>query len=140
MSFIEWITRRPGFRSLEDSFAINRASMLTGLRRAVVQQQKRCDEVWLVAHFFDTFVVLQDYLGREKIDYQIVDRSFEGSNFPIREDGKAGTVRLALASLIVIAQVKNRPEVQTRPSVLTWRSWFARDIQTTDATNSCTTP
>jgi len=101
MSFIEWITRRPGFRSLEDSFAINRASMLTGLRRAVVQQQKRCDEVLLVAHFFDTFVVLQDYLGREKIDYQIVDRSFEGSNFPIREDGKAGTVRLALASLIV---------------------------------------
>lgn len=100
MSFIEWITRRPGFRSLEDSFAINRASMLAGLQRAIVQQQQRCDEVWLVAHFFDTFVTLQDYLGREGMDYQIVDQAVHGSGFASREVNSSGTVRLALASLI----------------------------------------
>ncbi len=106
MSFIEWITRRPGFRSLEDSFAINRESMLIGLLRAIEQQQKCCDEVWLVVHFFDAFLELQDFLGEQGIEYQIVDREFHGANLPTDSDlstgsGRdAGIVRLALAALV----------------------------------------
>lgn len=100
MSFIEWITRRPGFRSLEDSFAINRESMLAGLRRAIEQQQERCDEVWLVVHFFDTFLVLQDFLGKSGIEYQIVDRPLHGPSSSAESKGQAGIVRLVLAALV----------------------------------------
>ena len=100
MSFIEWITRRPGFRSLEDSFAINRESMLAGLQRAIAKQQETCDEVWLVAHFFDTFVALQDFLAVAEIDYEIVDQPAHGINLAGRRDGRPGKVRLSLATLI----------------------------------------
>ena len=108
MSFIEWITRRPGFRSLEDSFAINRESMFAGLQRAIARQQETCDEVWLVAHFFDTFLELQDFLAAAEIDYQIVDQSVHRVHFARRADNSPGKVRLALATLI-----GDRPEVET---------------------------
>ena len=100
MSFIEWITRRPGFRSLEDSFAINRESMLTGLQRAITEQQERCDEIWLVAHFFDTFVTLQDFLAGAGIDYQIADQPPCNFSPSIRDGGQPPAVRLVLATLI----------------------------------------
>ena len=100
MSLIEWITRRPGFRSLEDSFAINRQSMLVGLKKAIVQQQERCDEVWLVAHFFDTFGVLQEFLGDAEIDYQIVDRNVDHPEAVDAGEARAGVVKLVLASLV----------------------------------------
>ncbi|MDA8564346.1 hypothetical protein N9L06_07840 [Mariniblastus sp.] len=108
MSFIEWITRRPGFRSLEDSFAINRESMFAGLQRAIAKQQETCDEVWLVAHFFDTFLELQDFLAAAEIDYQIVDQSVHCIPFARRVDDSPGKVRLSLASLI-----GDRPEAET---------------------------
>ena len=100
MSFIEWITRRPGFRSLEDSFAINRESMLIGLKQAILQQQQRCDEVWLVAHFFDTFNVLQEFLGDAGVDYQIADRNIGHPEAASESKGQPGIVKLVLASLI----------------------------------------
>lgn len=100
MSFIEWITRRPGFRSLEDSFAINRESMFAGLQRAIAKQQGTCDEVWLVAHFFDTFVALQNFLAVAEIDYEIVDQPVHGISLARHRDGRPGKVRLSLATLI----------------------------------------
>ena len=101
MSFFEWISRRPGFRSLEDSFAINRESMLSGLQRAIVQQQETCDEVWLVVHFFDAFVWLQDFLGRQGIEYEIADETL-GKPEPTDQKLTGDcVVRLVLASLVV---------------------------------------
>lgn len=104
MSFIEWISRRPGFRSLEDSFAINREAMLVGLQRAIVTQQESCDEVWLVAHFFDTFVTLQEFLASAGIDYQIVDQPVHEILSSPSEDVRQGTVRLVLATLVTERQ------------------------------------
>ena len=108
MSFFEWITRRPGFRLLEDSFAINRESMLTGLQQAIAKQQKVCDEVWLVAHFFDTFVTLQDFLETAGIDYQIVDQPPYDTRPSIRDGSQPSIVRLVLATLIA-----DRPAAET---------------------------
>ena len=121
MSFIEWITRRPGFRSLEDSFAINREAMLSGLQQAIAKQQESCDEVWLVAHFFDTFATLQDFLASAGIDYQIVDQPPYDISPSIRDDSQPGIVRLVLATLIAdrpVAETAARETGKTgRPSV-----------------------
>ncbi len=100
MSFIEWITRRPGFRSLEDSFAISRESMFAGLQRAIEKQRETCDEVWLVAHFFDTFVALQDFLAAANVNYEIVDQPVHAISLNRHRDGRPGKVRLSLAALI----------------------------------------
>lgn len=100
MSFIEWITRRHGFRSLEDSFAINREAMFVGLQRAIATQQESCDEIWLVAHFFDTFVALQEFLASAGIDYQIVDQPIHEIHSSSGDGTRQGSVRLVLATLI----------------------------------------
>ena len=75
--------------------------MLAGLHRAIVRQQERCDEVWLVVHFFDTFLVLQDFLGAAGLEYQIVDRPIHGFDLSTDEQVQAGVVRLVLSSFVV---------------------------------------
>ena len=108
MPLADWFSARPRFHQLEDAFALDRRRLEAGLLQAIALQRQKCDEVWLVAHFFDTFVWLQDALGAADILYEIADQPLTIAD--VRAVTGGARVRLVLASLI------EPPETPTRPA------------------------
>lgn len=102
MGFLDWLTGQPSFNRFEDSFAMTRVSLWAKLKSAISQQQQQGSRIWVVAHFADTFVELQDLLGEWQIEYEICDRELQPQTALESTRDKDNAVLLVLSDLLTL--------------------------------------
>ncbi len=77
MGILEWLFRTPSFKRFEDSFAMDRANLWPQLRVAILKQQQDGFTPWIVCHFADTFLQVQELLDQWNIPYEIASERIE---------------------------------------------------------------
>lgn len=102
MGILDWLIGRPSFNRFEDSFAMTRRSLWAKLKTAISQQQQQGSRIWIVAHFADTFVELQDLLEEWQIEYEICDRELQPQTALDSTRDKDNSVLLVLSDLLTL--------------------------------------
>ena len=102
MSLLRKIKQWARFRRNDDAYATTRQKLWQGVKEAVAVQLELGRSIWLVAHFPDTFVQLQEQVDQWGSEYSIARQpvtieSLAGSN---KDLISAGSIHLVLADLI----------------------------------------
>ena len=102
MSLLRKIKQWARFRRNDDAYATTRQKLWQGVKEAVAVQLEFDRSVWLVAHFPDTFVQLQEQLDQWGVEYSIARQSvttesLTGSNQDLISKA---SIHLVLADLI----------------------------------------
>ena len=102
MSWLRKLKQWIRFRRNDDAYATTREKLWQGVKEAVAAQFAFGRSIWLVAHFPDTFVQLQEQVDQWGSEYSIARQpvtieSLAGSN---KDLISAGSIHLVLADLI----------------------------------------
>ncbi len=103
MGLLDWLTGQPKFNRFEDSFAMTRANLWAKLQIAIAQQQNEGRRVWIVTHFAETFVEIQNLLADWQFEYQICDQEITPLSALALTRDPSGSVLLILADLLTLA-------------------------------------
>ena len=102
MGLLDWLTGQPKFNRFEDSFAMTRANLWAKLQIAIAQQQNEGRRVWIVTHFADTFVEIQNLLADWQVEYQICEQEIRPQSAFESTRDQNGSVLLILSDLITL--------------------------------------
>ena len=102
MSWLKKLKQWVQFRRNDDAFATTREKLWQGVKEATATQLRLNRSIWLIAHFPDTFVNLQDKVNQWGLEYSIVQQpitmeSLDGANKNLLSPG---SVHLVLADLV----------------------------------------
>lgn len=102
MSWINKLKQWVHFRRNDDAYATTREKLWQGVKQATATQLHLNRSIWLVAHFPDTFVLLQEQVNQWGLEYSIVRQpiSIESLAGPNRNLLSPGSVHLVLADLV----------------------------------------
>jgi len=76
MSLLRKIKQWARFRRNDDAYATTRQKVWQGVKEAVAVQLEFGRSIWLVAHFPDTFVQLQEQLDQWGVEYSIARQPY----------------------------------------------------------------
>ena len=102
MSWLKKLKQWVRFRRNDDAYATSREKLWQGVKEATNAQLHLGHSIWLVAHFPDTFVLMQEQVNQWGLEYSIVRQpisteSLTGVNQHLLA---AGSVHLILADLV----------------------------------------
>ena len=102
MNWLRKLKQWVQFRRNDDAYATTREKLWQGVKEATENQVHLNRTVWLVAHFPDTFVLMQEQVNQWGLEYSIVQQpitigSLAGSNKKLISPG---SVHLVLADLV----------------------------------------
>ena len=102
MSWLRKLKQWIRFRRNDDAYATTREKLWQGVKEAVTAQFAFGRSIWLVAHFPDTFVQLQEQLDQWGVEYSIVRQpvTIESLAGPNKDLISEGGIHLVLADLI----------------------------------------
>ena len=102
MNWLKKLKQWTRFRRNDDAYATTREKLWEGIREAVAVQLELGRSVWLVAHFPDTFVQLQELVTQWELEYSIARQtiSFESLAGPNQSLVSPNSVHLVLADLM----------------------------------------
>ena len=101
MNWLKKLKQWTRFRRNDDAYAATREKLWEGIREAIVVQLELGRSIWLVAHFPDTFVQLQELVTQWELEYTIARQtiSFESLAGPNQSLVSPNSVHLVLADL-----------------------------------------
>jgi hypothetical protein len=132
MGFLAWLFSKPKFNRYEDSFAMTRESLYQRLYAAVLEQQHNGQQVWIVAHFADTFWEVQNCLAQWQLDYEIVNQRLSSDAALQLVSQKQDQVQLVLAELLSPTDSVHRPSgsaISIAIIVVERHPWIVHDRQ-----------
>ena len=102
MSWLRKLKQWVQFRRNDDAYATSREKLWQGVKEATDTQLKLSRSVWLMAHFPDTFVLMQEQVNQWGLEYSIVRQpitieSLSGTNQDLLSPG---SIHLVLADLV----------------------------------------
>ena len=102
MSWLSKLKQWVHFRHNDDAYATTREKLWQGAKQAIETQLKLNRSVWLLAHFPDTFVLLQENVNLWGLEYSIVRQPITSESLagPNRHLLSPGSVHLVLADLV----------------------------------------
>ena len=102
MNWLKKLKQWTRFRRNDDAYATTREKLWEWIREAIVVQLELGRSIWLVAHFPDTFVQLQELVTQWELEYSIARQtiSFESLAGPNQSLVSPNSVHLVLADLM----------------------------------------
>jgi len=102
MSWFSKLKQWVHFRRNDDAYATTREKLWQGVKKATATQLYLNRSIWLIAHFPDTFVLLQEQISQWGLEYSIAQQpitteTLAGSS---QELLAPGSVHLVLADLV----------------------------------------
>lgn len=102
MSWLKKLKQWVRFRRNDDAYATTREKLWEGVTKAVAVQLKFGRSIWLVAHFPDTFIQLQEQVNQWGIEYSIVQQPITAKSLASQNQDliSSASVNLVLADLL----------------------------------------
>ena len=102
MNWLSKLKQWVHFRRNDDAYATTREKLWQGVKKATATQLHLKRSIWLIAHFPDNFVRLQDQVNQWGVDYSIVQQplTVESLAGPNKNLLSPGSVHLVLADLV----------------------------------------
>ena len=102
MSWLKKLKQWVRFRRNDDAYATSREKLWQGVKEATHTQLQLGHSIWLVAHFPDTFVLMQEQVSQWGLEYSIARQPISiESLIGVNQDLlSAGSVHLVLADLV----------------------------------------
>lgn len=104
MSLLGWFLKKPKYDRLSDAYMTQRKWLWGELKKAIEFQQAKKTSVWVVTHFPDQFLAVQDQLGSWQLDYRIIDQAIDPGRLAqlVRDDSLSPrpAVNLSLAEFL----------------------------------------
>jgi len=133
MSWIKKLKQWTRFCRNDDAYAPTRQKLWQGVKEAVAAQLKFGHSIWLVAHFPDTFVQLQEQMDQWGVDYSIARQPVTIESLAGANEGliSAGSVHLLLADLIPThaAVSDHLHQGNVAAMVVERHPWMPRDVE-----------
>ena len=104
-----WLFNKPNYRRFEDSYALNRSSLMNGLRESIDWKVGPDQITFLVAHFPDVFSNLQLALEDWKTPYEVVVQTINRQWLEQIQTGVDLPVFLTMAELFETDMPANEP-------------------------------
>jgi hypothetical protein len=122
MGILDWFKNKKRFIRCDDMYATTRTGLWQSLRKTVDAPQHSQKAIWLIAHFPETFMALQDELETWETEFEVVTQPVKIEEFERAGLAQQGKVYLILAQLLQ----HEADHGDTNP--------FAKDINATDST------
>ena len=102
MSWLKKLKQWVQFRQNDDAYATTREKLWQGVQEATANQLHLARSVWLVAHFPDTFALMQEQVNQWGLEYSIASQSItiESLTGPNQNLISPGSVHLVLADFV----------------------------------------
>ena len=109
MSWLKKIKQWARFRRNDDAYATTREKLWQGVKEAVATQLAFGRSIWLVAHFPDTFIQLQEQVDQWGVGYSIARQpiTIESLAGPNKDLISEGSIHLVLADLVPTHQASS---------------------------------
>ncbi len=100
MKIFDWLTGKSRFIRCDDMYAPTRKGLWAALKKTVLSPQHSQKAIWLVAHFTNTFMALQDELESWNVDYEVVTQPLDITSLSESSLIQPGRTYLVMASLL----------------------------------------
>ena len=109
MSWLRKLKQWVQFRRNDDAYATSREKLWQGVKEATATQLHLDRSIWLVAHFPDTFISMQERVNQWGLNYSIVKHpvTLESLAGPNQRLVSPGSIHLVLADLLPAETVFN---------------------------------
>jgi len=130
------------FRRNDDAYATTREKLWQGVKEAVATQLAFNRSIWLVAHFPDTFVQLQEQVDQWGVEYSIARQpvTIESLAGPNKDLISEGGIHLVLADLVPTYQASSIERQLKRQQTLYHNETETDNVQLWFETNSLEPP
>ncbi len=132
MNWLKKIKQWIRFRRHDDAYATTRTTLWQCVAKSVAVQLKLGRSIWLVAHFPDTFVQLQEQVDQWGIDYSIARHPItaDSLNGPNQHLLSPGSVHLVIADLLpsTVGIADQSRHENVAAMVVERHPWMPRDV------------